>query len=66
MTRDVHIATGDGEYMIAADGDETVGELHDKTGCTEADDTFRERNAGGKVIFSKQADFDSPLCGAEK
>ena len=44
--------------MIAADGDETVGELHDKTGCTEADDTFRERNAGGKFIFSKQADFD--------
>ena len=38
--------------MIAADGDETVGELHDKTGCTEADDTFRERNAGGKFIFS--------------
>ena len=42
--------------MIAADGDETVGELHDKTGCTEADDTFRERNAGGKFSADKICD----------
>lgn len=51
---DIDIAAGDGKDIVAADRHETVGELHDKSGCTEAEDIFRVSGTFRDIIFMKE------------
>ena len=55
--RDVDVASGAGEHMVAADGHQAVCELHDKTGGSQTDNIFRIGYTGGKFIFSKKMNF---------
>lgn len=55
--RDVDVASGAGEYMVAADGHQAVGQLHDKTGGSQADNIFCVGHTGGKFIFPEKMDF---------
>ncbi len=54
---DIKIAAGDGQYVITADGYNTVGQLHDESGCAEADDVGGFFPAGGQLFSGQQTDF---------
>ena len=47
----IDIPAGDGKDVVAADRNKAVGQLHDKAGCTEADDIFCIAATLGKFCF---------------
>ena len=51
----IDIPAGDGKDVVAADRNKAVGQLHDKAGCTEADDIFCIAATLGKFCFPQKA-----------
>ena len=52
--------------IVAADRHETVGELHDKSGCTEAEDVFRVSGTFRDLILMKEPQLQLGFFHEEK
>lgn len=63
--RDVNITAGHREYVVAADRDKAVGQLHDKSRGTEADNIFRIACTLRNFIFPHKAHFQFRFPGQE-
>ena len=63
---DIDITAGDGKNIVAADRHETVGELHDKSGCTEAEDIFRVSGTFRDLILMKEPQLQLGFFREEK
>ena len=63
---DIDITAGDGKNIVAADRHETVGELHDKSGCTEAEDIFRVSGTFRDLILMKEPQLQLGFFHEEK
>ena len=63
---DIDITAGDGKNIVAADRYETVGELHDKSGCTEAEDIFRVSGTFRDLILMKEPQLQLGFFREEK
>ena len=63
--RDVNITAGHREYVVAADRDKAVGQLHDKSRGTEADNIFRIACTLRNFIFPHKAHFQFRFSGQE-
>ena len=63
--RDVNITAGHREYVVAADRDKAVGQLHDKSGGTETDNIFRIACTLRNFIFPHKAHFQFRFPGQE-
>ena len=55
--RDIEVTASDGQYVVAADGYNTVGQLHDKAGGAEADDVCGFFTTGRQFPACQQTDF---------
>lgn len=52
----VDITACNGQDIVGADSDKTVGQLHNKSGSSEADDIFGIFTAGCQFGFGKKTD----------
>ena len=64
--RDVHIAAGHGQHIVAADRHEAVCELHDKSGRAEAEDIFRVSGTFRDLILMKEPQLQLGFFREEK
>ena len=56
--RDVDVSAGHGKHTVAADADQAVGELHDKSGSSQADDIGCAGSAVPDLFRGQKPDFE--------